>query len=147
MLLGSWSKLPLEHLFDIYLSFVLFANHSFQVLQSFGLKPYWIPHILNLHVIYLMTLGMLVNSCNFFSPIKMPWHLSNGHSGIIEYISPLLKYGPVAFIVKTWSLSFLFFHFFNMIKIELLINSYSFQTFLTSKKEIVCNFLEREPRL
>ena len=33
-LLGSWSKLPLEHLFDIYLSFVLFANHSVQVLQS-----------------------------------------------------------------------------------------------------------------
>lgn len=63
--------------------------------------------------------------CNFFS---MPWHLSNGHSSIIEYISPLLKYGPVAFIGKTWSLSFLFFHFFNMVKIELLINSYSFQT-------------------
>ena len=99
-------------------------NLSKQIQVLYFWISYWISHVLNLPVIYLMTLGMLGNRCNFFRP----WHLSNGHSSIIEYISPLLKYGPVAFIVKTWSLSFLFFHFFNMVKIELLISSYSFQT-------------------
>ena len=100
-------------------------NLSKQIQVLYFWISYWISHVLNLPVIYLMTLGMLGNRCNFFfRPLRCHDTYQTDIPILLSIYLHYLNLGRL----KTWSLSFLFFPFFNMVKIELVNNSYSFQT-------------------